>query len=105
MPNQSTLTGAVVTAANAIASALKPPEAHHNRNKTPPLSQNKFQVLQSLQCTCASLHRTLYEDLATIQKLREDCTLSTSEFNEQKQMLLKELQDTMPTHPGSSDNS
>ena len=26
-PNQSTLTGAVVTDANAIASALKPPEA------------------------------------------------------------------------------
>ena len=48
MPNQSTLTGVVVTAANAIASALKPPEAQSQLQQNTPKQQNKFQVLQSL---------------------------------------------------------
>ena len=48
-PNQSTLTGAVVTASNAIASALKPPEAQSQsqQNSTPKSKKNKLQVPQS----------------------------------------------------------
>ena len=105
-PNQSTLTGAVVTAANAIASALKPPEAQSQlQQNCTPKSKKQVSSAAVSPCTRASLRRTLYEDLATIQKLHEDCVLSPSEFNEQKQMLLKELRATMPTQPDSSENS
>ena len=52
-PNQSIPAWAVVTATNAIASALKLPEAQSQsqQNSTPKLKKkknNKFQVLQSL---------------------------------------------------------
>ena len=97
---QSTLTGAVVTAANAIASVLKPPETLSQQ--TTPKSNKQVSSAGISPCTRASLRRTLYQDLGTIQKLHEDCVLNTTEFNEQKQMLLNELQATMPSQPGPS---
>ena len=97
---QSTLTGAVVTAANAIASALKPPETL--LQQTTPKSNKQVSSAGISPCTRASLRRTLYQDLGTIQKLHEDCVLNTTEFNEQKQMLLNELRATMPSQPGPS---
>ena len=105
--NQSTPTGAVVTAANAIASALKLPEAQSQsqQNSDPKSKKNQVSSAAISPCTRASLHKTLCEALASIQKLYEDYVLSPSEFNEQKKMLLKELQPTMPTQPGSSENS
>ena len=96
-----------MTAANAIASALKLPEAQSQsqQNSTPKLKKKQVSSAAISPCTRASLHRTLCEALASIQKLYEDYVLSPSEFNEQKKMLLKELQPTMPTQPGSSENS
>jgi len=97
---QSTLTGAVVTAANAIASALKPPETLSQQ--TTPNSNEQVSSAGISPCAHASLRRTIYQDLGTIQKLHEDCVLNTTEFNEQKQMLLNELRATMPSQPGPS---
>lgn len=53
IPNQSTPTGAVVTVANAIASALKPPEAQSQsqQNSTPKLKKKT-----SFKCCNLSMH-------------------------------------------------
>lgn len=68
-PNQSTLTGAVVTAANAIASALKPPEAQsQSQQNSTPKSRKQVSSAAISPCTHASFCRIHYEDLATIQK-------------------------------------
>jgi len=79
---QSTLTGAVVTATNVIASALKPPETL--LQQTTPKSNKQVSSAGMSPCTRASLCRTLYQDLGTIQKHYEDCVLNATEFNEQK---------------------
>ena len=88
-----------MTANNAIASALKPPETQ-SQSQQNSIPKSKIKQVSSSgisPCTHASLRRILFEDLATIQKLHEDCILSPSEFNKQKQMLLKELHATMST--------
>ena len=83
-----TVTGAFVTAANAIATALKSPAG--SGSATPPSC--KASTIPGLSPRNRStLRRTLYQDLETIHKLYDNCILSPTEYKEQKGNILSEL--------------
>ena len=82
-----TVTGAFVTAANAIATALKSP-ATGSGSTTPPSKPSTIGLSPRNRST---LRRTLYQDLETIHKLYDNCILSPTEYEEQKENILGEL--------------
>ena len=87
----STVTGAFVSAANAIAAALNPQEA--NKSYTTPSKQSTHKSLGAgvSPISRSSFRRSLLQDLETLHKFYENCVLSPEEFGEQKETILKEL--------------
>ena len=88
--DETSLSGAIVTAVNALASVIKP-STSCSKPSTPTSTPKPCTGISPM--SRATLRRSLYTDLQTLQKLYEDSILSASEFEEQKTTLLEELKD------------
>lgn len=80
------LTGSFVSAATAMASALK-----SSRSFTPPYKSQRPPIVGIFPLSHSSIRRSLLQDIESLHKLYADCALSQPKFEEQKQAVLTEL--------------
>ena len=89
----SDLTEALTSAATTLATALKSPSSASGPStpvKPKSVTPSSFGVSPNSRAT---LRRRHFEDLKTLKNLYEDCALTNEEYEQQKEAILKDLND------------